>query len=221
MLTKNQIVERLFVGKNFNDCIRKMEPEHLQEDLKMDVIAIVCEWPDEKVIKLHQENSLEFYVVRVILNQVKSKTSPFHKQYRSPVIPIEMHKAGFKVGSDCREDGKRRTRFEKAEVNYQMTSVDDYEERLIREQAEDLAIEEIDRLYWYDAEMIKLYLELGSFRAIEDRTGIPFISCYKNIKKSLGVLKDKAEGTYRPIFTKQERSFIQNNKHAGVLSNTV
>lgn len=194
-MTRNQIVEQLFVGKNFNDCLRKMEPEHLQEDLKMEVISIVCEWPDEKVIKLYEEKSLEFYVVRVILNQVKSKTSPFAKLYRTPIVPIT-----------------------KEVLNVE----EDLEARAIKEMVEDLTIEEINRLYWYDAEMIRLYLKLGSFRAIEEDTGIPFISCYKNIKKSLNTLKRKAEDMKaKGVFTKEERSFIQNSNHARIPGNTI
>jgi hypothetical protein len=38
---------------------------------------------DEKIISLNKDGALEFYVVRVILNQVKSKTSPFVRKYRS------------------------------------------------------------------------------------------------------------------------------------------
>lgn len=185
-MTRNQIIERLFTGDNFNQCIQKMEPDHLRDDLKMEIISVVCEWPEEKVIQLHQDNALEFYVVRVILNQVKSKTSPFAKKYRAPVSEI------------------------KKEVPL---VTEDTEERRMREELEDTAMEEIGRLYWYDAEMIRLYLKLGSFRAIEEHTGIPFISCYKNIKKSLGILKKKAiERQAQPIFTKEERLFIQNNK---------
>ncbi len=188
---RNQIIEELFVGKNFNNCISKMEPDHLQEDLKMEVISIVCEWPNEKVIELHKKKELEFYVVRVVLNQIKSNTSHFHKKYRKTYTPIE--NSNLIVVHKCQDEP--------------------IDERMIREEAEDLALDEINRLYWYDAEMIRLYLKLGSFRAIEEHTGIPFISCYKNIKKSLVILKKRAdEGRPEPPFTKEELEYIQNFK---------
>jgi hypothetical protein len=53
-VTRNQIIENLFTGTNFNDCICKMEPQHLQQDLKMEVISIVCEWPGRKDNKPEQ-----------------------------------------------------------------------------------------------------------------------------------------------------------------------
>jgi hypothetical protein len=184
-MTKNQIIEQLFRGKNFNDAIFKMEPAHLRDDLKMEVITIVCEWPEEKILKLHSDNALDFYVVRVILNQAKSSTSPFAKKYRAPFLELK-------------------------DVADHSESIED---RQVREQMEDFALEEIERLYWYDAEMIRLYLKLGSFRAIEEHTGIPFISCYKNIKKSMATLKKRAlEEKPRTIFTKKEIEFIKNNK---------
>lgn len=178
-ITKNQIIARLYTGKNFCECISKMEPVYLQEDLKQEVITIVCGWDEDKIKNLHERGELEFYVVRVILNQIKSDRSPFYKYYRQ--------------------------RFAELPRNIIDESIES--ERVINEALEDYTMEQIDRLYWYDKEMVKLYLKLGSFRAIEKDTGIPFISCYKNIKKSLAVLKKKSEEVMSkplPLFTKTE-----------------
>jgi hypothetical protein len=84
------------------------------------------------------------------------------------------------------------------------------DERLIREELEDYTIEQIDSLYWYDAEMIKMYLKHGTYRAIMAETNIPYISCYKNIQKSLETLRQKALAP-KTLFTKKELSFIQND----------
>jgi hypothetical protein len=161
-VTKNEVITNLYNSKNFNDCIGKMEPDYLREDLKSEVLSVVCEWPDEKVIGLYERKELDFYVVRVILNQVKSKTSPFAKKYRRHTEELNGH---------------------------EVLDFHDLDERALKEELEDIAIEEIDNLYWYDGALIKLYVELGNFRAIETVTQIPFISCYKNIKKSLQTLK--------------------------------
>lgn len=185
-MTKNQIIENLFTGKNFTDCIGKMEPRHLQEDLKMEVISIVCEWPEEKIVQLYKDKALEFYVVRVILNQATSPRSGFYYKFRKDQA-VEL--------TANIPDNK-----------------EDQREREVKETIEHIALEEINKLYWYDAEMIRLYMKLGSFRAIEEHTGIPFISCYKNIKKSLATLKKKAIEKAEPLFSKEELKFIQNNK---------
>lgn len=163
-MTKNQIIEKLYTGKNFTDCIAKMEPEHLREDLKQEVILIVCEWDEEKIQKLHADHVLEFYVVRVILNLIKSNTSNFYKTYRQIMVEF---------------------------INHEVADDFNREERELREMVEDMAIEEIDRLYWYEKGLIELYIKHGNYRAIEKDTGIPFTSCYKSIQKSIKTIREK------------------------------
>lgn len=214
MLTKDQIISALYTGKNFNDCLAKMEPEHLREDLRQEVILIVCEWPEEKIQKLHGEGALEFYVVRVILNQCQSNTSPFYKKYRQVTEQwADSFLQTFAEKGTWLDDNGYSTKYTR-QISAQVAIEDqqqEFDERVIREQLADAAIEEINNLYWYDKELILLYLKVGSFRAIEEQTKIPFISCYKNIKKSLAILKRKASENMpaaKPLFTKQELSTI-------------
>lgn len=194
MMTRNQVIEALFIGKNFNDCIAKMDPAHLRDDLKMEVIAIVCEWPDEKIMALHQEGKLEFFVVRVILNQIQSSTSPFYNKYRRPVYgygDITSKENWFN------EEGSSspllRSNLQKiAEHTELITDPQELEDRITRENREDLAIGEIENLHWYSATLVKLYLKKGNYRALQEATNIPYISCYKTIQKSFKELKTKA-----------------------------
>lgn len=219
-LTKDQIISNLYNSKNFNDCIRKMEPVHLQDDLRCEVLAVVCEWPEEKVIQLHKDQALEFYVVRVILNQVKSKTSPFVRTYRKTFVPYDgQSRSTMSISDDYKDvafDNISSSAMDRAAANLDLklnnNDSNDLREREIKESLEQIAMAEIDKLYWYDAEMIRLYMKHGNFRAIEKETGIPFISCYKNIKKSLATLRKIAIQKAEPLFSKEELQFIQNNK---------
>jgi hypothetical protein len=197
-MSREVIIKNLFLSKNFNDCIARMEPEHLREDLRSEVILIICEMPADKIIGLHNRKELEFYTVRIILNLIKSDTSPFAKTYRQTHEPIMIA---------ANEFGARET-----DLACDPDNADTLEDRFIREHIEDYAMSEIDNLYWYDKEMILMYKRLGNFRAIEDETGIPFISCYKNIKKSLQLLKDKALKANVPVFSKEDIAFIKTNK---------
>jgi uncharacterized protein (DUF111 family) len=163
-LTKNEIISALFSGKNFRDCIGKMEPDHLREDLRQEVILIICEQPEEKIMQLHNDKALEFFTVRVILNQIKSKTSPFAKKYRSIHQEFNNHEI-----ADCIET----------------------EERELREMIEDMAIEEVDQLYWYNKGLVELYIKYGNFRAVQKETGIPLASLYATIKKSFNQIRQK------------------------------
>lgn len=177
-MTRNEIIHSLFTGRNFNDCINKMEPAHLRDDLRQEVIMIICEQPEEKIVQLHNDKALEFFTVRVILNQIKSKTSPFAKKYRSIVLSYmddvsDLHRHKDKAGF------------------LQDNSDIENEERELRELIEDMAVEEIDKLHWYNKGLIELYVKYGNFRAIQKETGIPFGSCYKTIKKSFEQIRQK------------------------------
>lgn len=190
-MTKNQIIEALFKGKNFNDCIGKMEPEHLREDLKMEVALIVCEWPADKIIDLHERKELEFFVVRVILNQIQSNSSPFFKKYRRHQTAY-IEEAFDGNSEDYNEAVRRHFMNIVAKIHGGLhESNEGMDERLAREEAEDKALSEIDGLYWYNAELIRLYVKHGNYRAIEKETGIHYISCYKAIQKSFKQLKQK------------------------------
>lgn len=146
-----------------------MEPAHLRDDLKQEVILIVCELPEDKVIKLHTDRVLEFYVVRIILNQAKNKRNQFIKNHVIATSDLSTH--------DLADD----------------TNQQQQERRISRELEEDLAMEEIENLHWYSKGLIELYIEHGNFRAIQKQTGIPHPSAYKTIQKSLKEIKTKVD----------------------------
>ena len=89
MPSKSNIIEELYNSKNFNDCINKMDPDYLRDDLKAEVILVVCEMSEERLYQMYESRSLAFFVVRIILNMIKSKTSGFYRKYRLTKIEID------------------------------------------------------------------------------------------------------------------------------------
>ena len=89
MPSKSNIIEELYNSKNFNECINKMDPDYLRGDLKAEVILVVCEMSDERLYQMYESKSLTFFVVRIILNMIKSKTSGFYRKYRLTKIEID------------------------------------------------------------------------------------------------------------------------------------
>jgi hypothetical protein len=162
---RNEIIAELFISKEFNDCIGKMEPDHLRDDLRSDVTLILLETEEVKLMEIYSAGALKFYTVWIILNLIQSKTSLFYKRYRQQVAEIT-------------------DRFMAEEQQ-------DISERMTREDMEDQAMKEIDNLYWYNAGIVKLYLKHGNYRAIEHDTGIPYSSAYKTIQKSFQEIKQK------------------------------
>lgn len=51
--------------------------------------------------------------------------------------------------------------------------------------------EQVNELYWYDRQVLQLYIKLGNYRAVEKETGIPFSSIYKTVQKAIKQIKDK------------------------------
>lgn len=165
MASRNEIIEELYSSREFNDCISKMEPDHLREDLKAEVVLILLETDEKKLIDIHSKGVLKFYAVRIIINLIQSDRSLFYKQYRQQVAELT--------------------------DKFLADENTDIEERAAREEMEDKALSEIDNLYWYNSGILKLYLKHGNYRAIEEDTGIPYSSAYKTIQKSFQEIRQK------------------------------
>lgn len=191
---RDKILTDLFKSKEFNDCISKMRPEHLQDDLKGEVMLILCEMEEGKLMDLHYKGVLRFYTVRVILNLIQSSTSPFYKKFRMSGFDLTSIKSSVMSGS---YDFSLLEAMDSENINLvhrkvlEAISFEDLGEQKEKQLKECLALDEIDNLYWYDREIVKLYLELGTYRAVEEATGIPFESVYKTVIKSCRQIKKK------------------------------
>ena len=82
-MDKNQIISELYQCKDINGAIQKMEPVELQEDLKQEMFMVLCEMDDERLIDLHSKGFLKFFLVRTMLNMIKSDRSGFYKNFRN------------------------------------------------------------------------------------------------------------------------------------------
>ena len=151
----NEIIVNLLQSEEFSNCMKKVKPS-LKEDLTSELSLILLETAPEKIIQLHQKRQLTFYTVRIILILAFSKTSPFYKKHR--LIYDEFKDAG------C---------------------LDDYSSILHRKETEERALHEIEKLEWYESEMIKLYLEVGTYRKMNKATHTPVMSCFKTVSNAI------------------------------------
>ena len=133
----------------------------LWEDLRQEVALIVLEYNKEKIAELEIKGKqvFKFWIVRICCNQTNSKYGKFGRMYKS-LIPVE----------DV-------TRFiaEEVEINDNQHIIDNITKRM-------------NDLYWYDKEILKMYIELGSVRKVSAQTGIPHTSIFitiKNIRKCI------------------------------------
>ena len=82
-MDKNKIIEEFWLNDEVNQAFSKMQPEELQYDLKAEVFLVLLEMDNEKLIGLYDRKEIRFYIVRTMLNMIKSDRSQFWKKYRN------------------------------------------------------------------------------------------------------------------------------------------
>jgi DNA-directed RNA polymerase specialized sigma24 family protein len=63
---------------------------HFLDDLVQDICVILLTQNKESIMTIHEQGHFNFYVARVVANQVLSSTSPFHKKYRLKLPKIDL-----------------------------------------------------------------------------------------------------------------------------------
>jgi len=81
-LTKNEIITQLYLSKDINEAIGKMEPYYLQDELKQEVFLVLCEMEEERLLQMFNDGYLKYFIVRTILNMAKSDRSNFSRTFR-------------------------------------------------------------------------------------------------------------------------------------------
>jgi hypothetical protein len=155
-MDKNKIIEQYWLNDEVNQAFLKMHPEELQYDLKVEVFMVLLEMEDEKLIGLYKRGEIRFYIVRTMLNMIKSNRSQFWKKYRNYT----------------EYNGKEVIQVENESVI-------------------DVMEEGIEKLHWYQKEILKLYTFNFNKNAKElsRQTGIPYMSIIRTLKQTKTELK--------------------------------
>ena len=135
------------------------------DDLIQEMALQLLEMPDRKWQEINAGGYLRFYVVRSLLNMATSKRSNFAKKYNLFNHTNELPELTDTEGYD-------------------------YEKELDIRTVEVL----MEELYWYDREILKLWIEEGSYRKVAKKVGIPFKSIGNSVKKSLETLRNNYYG---------------------------
>jgi hypothetical protein len=161
-MVKNKILAEFWDLKEVNEAFGKMQPEELRYDLKAEVFLVLCEMDEQKLIGLYERNELRFYIVRTMLNMIKSDRSTFYKNYRNH---IEF------VASDLNREIKR--------INNEPTDLIDKLEK------------NLEGLHWYNKEILKLYAIdfKKNAKELSRKTGIPYMSIVRTINKTKKQMK--------------------------------
>jgi transposase-like protein len=138
----------------------------LWEDLRQEVAYIVLQYDAEKIAELEAKGKqvFKFWIVRICCNQTNSKYGKFGRLYGS-LLPVE--------------DIMKFVKEEEPIDNSQEVA--------------DGISKIVEGLYWYDQEILKMYVDLGSVRKVSKQTGIPHTSIFITIKKIRSCIKQQLQ----------------------------
>lgn len=117
-MDKNKIIEQYWLNDEVNQAFAKMQPEELQYDLKVEVFMVLLEMEDNKLFGLYERNEIRFYIVRTMLNMIKSDRSQFWKKYRNYTEYEDNEKAEVEQNSiiDIMENGIEKLHWYQKEI---------------------------------------------------------------------------------------------------------
>jgi hypothetical protein len=167
---KNEILSDYFESEEFDLLIKNLmgTDSFYFEDFKQDLFLLLLEKDSDKIEEMYENSQLDFYIVRVILNQVRSGSSPFYKTYKRT--------NGLMSKEELDEN------IERMETEYK-------EFDILRYCAEN------DVLSWYETEMLSAYYKLGrfkhsndkvSYRYLENEYGIDHVSICLTVNGAVG-----------------------------------
>ena len=103
METKYDIIEILAKEKRVEALVENIAHQTLTADLKdlcQMVYIILLEYDETKILDLWENNQINFFLARIIINQYRSSNSPFHAIYRKH----QEKSASLGVGADITDE---------------------------------------------------------------------------------------------------------------------
>lgn len=84
-MNKHHIIEELSRNKKVEELISnitKAPPTDDEEDLAQDIYLALLEKDNELIEQLYRDNQLIFFITRMLLNNLRSVTSPYYYKYQ-------------------------------------------------------------------------------------------------------------------------------------------
>lgn len=86
-MTSYEIIEQLAKAGTVEGMVANIAHTPLTDDLRdlcQMVYVILLEYDADKIVELHDKGQMGFFIARIILNQFRSKHSPWHDLIRKP-----------------------------------------------------------------------------------------------------------------------------------------
>lgn len=99
-MTKYDIIKELAQSRFVESVIENVNhtPSPYDSDLAQDIYVELLRKNERLICELYEKNELRFFIVKMITNSLRSKTSPYYKKYeqfRKAAIEINEDKTQF------------------------------------------------------------------------------------------------------------------------------
>lgn len=190
-MTAQQVLTEIYVSDEVKKCVSKLEPEHLQQDILQHTFMELFEKPSDFILDLHVRGKLKAYIVKILYNTATYSRTTFAKQ-QGKETPTDFN---FDFNEDVSDnpglvgaDKKNMQEYCNRSHYSLFEAKEEYKRQMEYETDVKCALAE---LHWYKQELLKLYVELGTYKAVSDKTGIPLTSVFKTITELRKEIKQK------------------------------
>lgn len=182
---RDEVLQYVFNNKLLKDALKSIIPPNHYNDFHSHFIFIICNYDEKKLIGLYNRHELDWFCLRIITNQWKSKTSDYFKMYKNN---------GFSGNLiDTNEKGDEIYNLDEIEDDEYIDSDKAYPEdikkemiELLEHQYEDLLINQ------YHKTLFNMYfIRDMTLKAIEAETEINFNAVSRSIRKTKEYLRER------------------------------
>lgn len=166
MIQSTMILTKIYTSNEVRDVIKKLKPVHLQEDILQHCFLELFQKEPAFIIDLHDRGKLKSYIVKILYNTATYTRSTFAKQ-QGKETPTDF----------CGNSKYEVIRFDSEE-----------KERIENQQQIACAVSEV---HWFKADILKMYAELGTYRAVSEKTGIPNTTIFNTVNQARKEIKSK------------------------------
>lgn len=165
----NEVIQYIATNPDFRLMVENITKGHeLTDDLFQELVLILMEMDEDKLVGIYQRNELKWWCVRILMNQWYSKTSPFWKKYKQHGNTIDQ--------------------------NADVTSLDVPEEQPIDlEVIIDQVNSALNGMHWYNKELLMTYLREGSYMEVHRKTGIHYKSIRNTVRETIDKVKSQVK----------------------------
>jgi hypothetical protein len=149
-MTREQIIKEFTDNiQAFQDLAFNIAGEQDADDLFQLCSLMLLEFPEDRLIRYYNPTQgLRPFFIRMLLNQYKSKTSKFHKEYRRQELQLQQKANDIILNEPQSEEEHEAGYFE--QINKACNSIYD--------QADNKVVADLEKMIW------DLYVETGSLR---------------------------------------------------------